>query len=301
MANIGIRKLTSKSALAPLFFVLALAGCENFLTLDSDPFENVVTGPRTTTETIETDVVATEAFSIQDTALWDGRPTFGGIWIAHPDAETPERVRISNVESGKEVIGALYKRERDFPGPKIELSADAALALGVLAGNPTELSIVTLRRKTVEVEVAVEEPEINMTTPLRRRTVAATPETPVAPIPVPVAPVVTPDVAAPSASDIVTTTLPAITPPATIVAPRIPDTARTSVFIQVATMQSRSKAEAIITKLERAGLYAEIRERKTESRTLYRVIVGPATSPEALEIMMGVVKEIGYKDAIILR
>jgi len=297
MAYFGIKNLIQKSALTQFVFVLALAGCEDGLTLGGDPFDGVVTGPRTTTETIETDVVAPEAFSIQDTALWDGRPTFGGIWIAHPDAETPERVRISNVKTGKEIIGALYKRERDFPGPKIELSADAALALGVMAGTPTELSIVTLRRKTVEVEVEVEETETTMTTPLQRP--VAEPKAPV--VPIPDIPVVTPNVAANSVPEVEITTLPAIAAPASAVTPSAPDTDRTSVYIQVATMQSRSKAEAIIAKLERAGLYADIRERKTGTRTLYRVIVGPAASPEALEIMMGVVKEIGYKDAIILR
>lgn len=300
MANTGTGKFIQKSALAPFIIVLALAGCEDGLTLGGDPPDDMVIGPKMTTETIETDVVAPEAFSIKDTALWDGRPTFGGIWIAHPDAETPERVRIRNEETGEEIIGALYKRERDFPGPKIELSADAALALGVLAGTPTKLSIVTLRRKTVEVEVPVDETNSPMTTPLQRPAETPKPEAPKpAPeVPTPVAPVVIPEVNAASVPEVKTTTLPAVIAPAT--APTS-ESDRTSVYIQVATMQSRSKADAIVQKLERAGLYADIRENKTGSRTLYRIVVGPAATPEALEIMMGVVKEIGYKDAIILR
>ncbi len=276
-------------ASAPLFALLlgasVLAGCDETLsTISETPEigENAV-------ETVEVDVVAPEAFSITDMALWDGRPTFGGVWIAYPDIEKPERVRIRNDATGKEVIGALYKRERDFPGPKIELSADAAAALGVLAGTPTELTIVALRRKTVEVEVPVVEPEVaddpDMSVPLRRPSAKA------APVPAPA--VVTPAVVAPDVApaEIEETSLPPVKP----IAPA------TGTFIQVATLQSESRAEAVVAKLETAGLTAEIREREAGGKILYRIVVGPANSPEALEIMMATVNQLGYKDAIILR
>ena len=71
-------------------------------------------------------------------------------------------------------------------------------------------------------------------------------------------------------------------------------------YIQIATLQSKSRADAVIAKLTTAGLEAEIREHQAGGKTLYRIIVGPAKSPEALEIMLGVVKELGYKDAIVL-
>lgn len=293
MAYLGTDRFIRKTVVAPILCALALAGCDEGFTLGE-----ALTSPTSTsgaTETIETDVIAPEAFSITDSALWDGRPTFGGVWVAHPDAETPERVRIRNIETGKEVIGALYKRERDFPGPKIELSADAASALGVLAGNPTQLSIATLRRRTVVVEVPPEEitaaPE--MATPVLRPA-AATPavEVPVVPAPTPTPPA--PEVSTAAMPTVTTSALPAAPEPT-------PEEARTSVYIQVATMQSRNKAEDIVSKMITAGLFAEIRERETSNRTLYRVIVGPAKTPEALEIMMSVVHEIGYKDAIVLR
>lgn len=284
------------SAIASLLCVLALAGCEEGL---SGAATDAPAPSGDTIEIVEIDVTAPEAFSITDKALWDGRPTFGGVWIAYPDIEKPERVRIRNDATGKEVIGALYKRERDFPGPKIELSADAAAALGVQAGTPVELTIVALRRKTVEVVVEAEEP--NMTTPLRRRvpelTKAPEPVTVVTPeVEVPaviVPPVVEPTPAPIIATDIQETALP-------------PATATTDAadgqgtYIQIATLQSKSRADAVIAKLTTAGLEAEIREHQAGGRTLYRIIVGPAKSPEALEIMMGVVKELGYKDAIVL-
>ncbi|MGE4610485.1 MAG: SPOR domain-containing protein [Paracoccaceae bacterium] len=256
------------------------------------PAENAV-------ETIEVDVTVPEAFSIKDMALWDGRPTFGGVWIAYPDIDQPERVRIRNDATGKDVIGALYKRERDFPGPKIELSADAAAALGVLAGAPVELTIVALRRKTIVVEIIPEpdpeitDQELNMSTPVRRQIIetdtpseedeSVTQASPPDPIVIPAAiPII--------ATEIEETTLPSVQTTA-----NGPET-----YLQVATLQNRARAEEVVAKLITAGLQAEIRERQTETKILYRIIVGPAFSAEALEIMLSVVKELGFKDAIVL-
>ncbi|MEM7711875.1 MAG: SPOR domain-containing protein [Pseudomonadota bacterium] len=106
---------------------------------------------------IERDVEAPEIFSVQDRALWDGRPSLGGIWIAAPDVRTPERVLIRNGENGKTVVGALFKRERDNPGPVLQLSSEAATALGVLAGAPTTLDVVALRREEAPDPVPVVE------------------------------------------------------------------------------------------------------------------------------------------------
>ena len=291
------------SAIAPLLCALALAGCEEGLS-GATPDTPAATGD--TVETVEVDVIAPEAFSITDMALWDGRPTFGGVWIAYPDIEKPERVRIRNDATGKEVIGALYKREREFPGPKIELSADAAAALGVQAGTPVELTIVALRRKTVEVVVEVEKPD--MTTPLRRPvpepTEAPTATEEPAEEPVVVAPkveapeVVVPPVVVPTPTPIIATDIEETALPPVSSATEAADGQGT--YVQVATLQSKSRADAVVAKLITAGLDVEIRERQVGEKTLYRIIVGPAKTPEALEIMMGVVNELGYKDAIVL-
>ena len=64
-----------------------------------------------------------------DQGLWDGRPSLGGVWVAHPDVTEPERVIIRNEANGKFVIGALFRRERELPGPKLQMSSDAAAAL----------------------------------------------------------------------------------------------------------------------------------------------------------------------------
>jgi hypothetical protein len=102
------------------------------------------------------DVEAPEVFQATDSALWDGRPSLGGIWVASPDVENPERVVMFNPATGKSITGALFKRERDNPGPRLQLSSDAAEALGILAGQPTEIRVTALRKEAAAKPVAVE-------------------------------------------------------------------------------------------------------------------------------------------------
>ncbi|MEM8825155.1 MAG: SPOR domain-containing protein [Pseudomonadota bacterium] len=103
---------------------------------------------------IERDVEAPEVFRAQDRALWDGRPSLGGVWVAAPSVPEPERVIIRNEENGKFVIGALFNRERDNPGPPLQLSSEAAIALGIIAGSPTSIDVVALRREEVDESVS---------------------------------------------------------------------------------------------------------------------------------------------------
>ena len=100
------------------------------------------------------DVEAPDVFSVSETALWDGRPSLGGVWVASPDTKDPERVIMRNTANGQTVVGALFRRERDNPGPKLQISSDAAEALGLLAGQPAEISVTALRREEVAEPVA---------------------------------------------------------------------------------------------------------------------------------------------------
>lgn len=112
----------------------------------SNPFPDGVV-PMITGE--ERDIERPDIFNVTDRGLWDGRPSFGGIWVAHPDVREPQRVLIRHMRNGQSTVGDLYRRERENPGPVLQLSSDAAEALGILAGAPTELNIVALRREEV--------------------------------------------------------------------------------------------------------------------------------------------------------
>ncbi len=107
------------------------------------------------------DVERPDIFEITDRGLWDGRPSLGGVWVAHPDVVAPDRVVIRNTETGQSIVGALFRRERENPGPLLQVSSDAAEALGMLPGAPTELDVVVLRREeTVIVPDAATNPVI---------------------------------------------------------------------------------------------------------------------------------------------
>ncbi len=123
----------------------ALSACEpgaNPFTPKEKPAEGTTAGSdaaapaATSVRLVDRDVEAPEVFQVNDEALWDGRPSLGGVWVASPDAVDPERVILRNPANGKFVIGALFRRERDNPGPKLQISSDAAAALGHF-GRPT--------------------------------------------------------------------------------------------------------------------------------------------------------------------
>ncbi len=101
-------------------------------------------------QVVERDVEDASVFSKREPALWDGRPSLGGAWVAHPDAQSPERVIIRNTANGQETIGALFRRERMNPGPAFQVSAEAANAIGILAGAPTEIEVIALRSEDID-------------------------------------------------------------------------------------------------------------------------------------------------------
>ena len=113
-------------------------------------------------KTIERDVEAPDVFQATEAGLWDGRPSLGGVWVAHPDVKEPERVIIRNEASGKFVVGALFRRERENPGPRLQVSSDAADSLGMLAGQPMKLNVTALRREEIVDEPAEDATETAM-------------------------------------------------------------------------------------------------------------------------------------------
>lgn len=143
MARVGLRKVVFGLAATGL-----LIGCvEGGGQTGGDGSQ--VSAP-TRAATGDRDIEAPEVYQASDSALWDGRPSLGGIWVAAPDADNPERVAIFNPATGKTVTGALFKRERENPGPRLQLSSDAAEALGILAGQPTQIRVTALRKEEVK-------------------------------------------------------------------------------------------------------------------------------------------------------
>lgn len=96
------------------------------------------------TRIVTRDIEAPEVFQTTAMAQWDGRPSLGGVWIAAPRINDPERVIIRNPANGKFVIGTLFRRAA--AGDGMQLSSDAAQALDIKAATAVTLDVTALRR-----------------------------------------------------------------------------------------------------------------------------------------------------------
>ena len=146
----GRRQRRAVWTAAAALSVPLLAGCNGGMPgfLQSSDRSTSSNGTRTTV--VERDVEAPGVFNVTEPGLWDGRPSLGGVWVAHPDVGEPERVIIRNTSNDKFVIGALFLRAGSVTGPQLQVSADAAQALAMQAGETVNLNVTALRRESVE-------------------------------------------------------------------------------------------------------------------------------------------------------
>ena len=220
-----------------------------------------------------------------EAGLWDGRPSLGGVWVAHPDVAEPERVIIRNTETGSFVIGALFRRERENPGPALQVSSDAADALDMLAGAPATLNVTALRREPVPVE-APPEPTANFDAPAE---IEATPlDDPIAGAAAALAEIE----AAESAEQVTPVAAPAAAPPASNL---------DRPYIQIGIFSVEANAANSATAMRTAGLPAEVVRQESQGSTFWRVIVGPASSEAQRAQYLETVKDRGFTDAYFVR
>ncbi|MAM60646.1 SPOR domain-containing protein [Maritimibacter sp. UBA3975] len=275
---------------------VALSGCADgdvqlpgFLQSNA---ETTTTTASRSSRTVERDVEAPEVFQASDKGLWDGRPSLGGVWVAHPDAKDPERVIIRNTTNAKFVVGVLYKPERSQPGPKIQVSSDAAEALGMLAGQPADLSVTALRREEVSEDAPAETGSDGAET-----TVAAAPQVE--------SRALDPIAAAAAALDAAEngTSAPA-TSSSTVAAATAPQPTRSAPasslskpYIQIGIFSVEQNANNTAESLRRAGMVPTIKPGKMSGKDFWRVIVGPAGTGAERAQLLKKIKELGFNDA----
>jgi cell division septation protein DedD len=248
---------------------------------------------------VERDVEAPGVFQVTGPGLWDGRPSLGGVWVAHPDVTDPERVIIRNQTNGKFVIGALFRRERENPGPELQVSSDAAVALEMLAGAPAELNVTALRREEVqqpdapapaattdfdapaEIETTTLDPIAGAAAAIQAAEAAvnagAAAGTPTA-SPAPVA--------APSAS-----TSAATTPSAPV------SSSLSKPYVQLGIFSVEANANATADQMRAAGVVPTVLQQESQGRTFWRVIIGPANTEAERAQLLAKVKAQGFTDA----
>lgn len=229
-----------------------------------------LTGAVRQTETTERDVEAPQVFSATEAGLWDGRPSLGGIWVAHPDVTEPERVIVRNQSNGKFVVGALFRRARDIPGPRLQVSSDAAEALGMLAGAPNALDVTALRREEVPVEAS----ETAQTLP----SAAEVAEARLDPIATAEAALTEAETAAPR---------PVLEQPTTLSKP----------FIQIGIFSIEANADQTAQQMRSAGIVPTIKTFSRDDKPFWRVVVGPASTASERRLLLEKIREQGFSDA----
>ena len=223
---------------------------------------------------VERDVEAPDVFQITEPGLWDGRPSLGGVWVAHPDVKDPERVIIRNTQNGSFVIGALFRRERNSPGPAVQVSSDAAATLGMLAGQPQTLNITALRREEV--------PDPAATAPLESP--PAVGETTLGPIASAAAAI---DAAEAGAA-------PAPTPQP---AARPKASGLEKPYLQIGIFSVEQNARNTAQAMRTAGMVPIVKAQSGGGKPFWRVLVGPATTAGERATLLRAIKEIGFTDA----
>ncbi len=242
-------------------------------------------GAETSVTFVERDVEAPEVFQVTDSGLWDGRPSLGGVWVAHPDVKEPERVIIRNLKNSKFVIGALFRRERENPGPVLQVSSDAAEALGMLAGAPAELNVTALRREQTEAapEPATDTETAALEAPDDVETAALDPALSDAAAAIAEAEAVSPQ------------PQPQPQPQATEAAARASSLEKP--YIQIGIFSVEQNASNTATSMRQNGIVPIVRKQTSQGKTFWRVIVGPAQSQSERSALLKKIKGVGFDDA----
>jgi len=308
-----------------LTLVLSISGCT-----DANPFlfgkkaqpadtQSTALESNSSVRLVERDVEAPDVFDVTEEALWDGRPSLGGVWVAYPNNVQPERVIIRNTENNKFVIGALFKRERDNPGPKIQLSSDAAAALGILAGNPTMLSVTALRRQTV-AQTPATPPVAGLSE--SKKGPGSTDSTkinakPLDPIAAASAAIDKVESRKAAAKSLKATAKPAVkakpaakiipaaqikpaprSKPATKPAPKPkPAPGLAKPFIQIGIFTVESNAQNTAASLRAKGVLPTVRAQENKGKKFWRVLIGPTTNKSERETLRKKAEDLGFGDA----
>ncbi|MEM8654953.1 MAG: SPOR domain-containing protein [Pseudomonadota bacterium] len=305
-------RFTLRSSTAALLAFGLLAGCDEsgqFVAMDAFKRDNTsVEGtpePGAPIKTVERDVEAPDVFGVTEAGLWDGRPSLGGVWVAHPDVVDPERVIIRNTENDQFVVGALFRRERDIPGPRLQISSDAAEALNMLAGAPAELNVTALRKEEVAIEPEIEAEavaapaEITETTldPIESAAAALESDVPEATPAAATASGITPAAApAPSAAQgIQPATTSQITPAAVTTRPSASTLDKP--FIQIGIFSIEGNAERTAKQMRSAGVIPTVKTFERDGKPFWRVVVGPAGTASERSQLLKTIKAEGFTDA----
>jgi hypothetical protein len=211
-------------------------------------------------------------------------------------------VIIRNDATGETVIGALFRQERENPGPPIRISPDAADAPGLLAGQPARVTITALRRAADKPAVAA--PATAAAGPAKAGKAAKT--TPQAePAAVETGALHTGDVAA--AIDKADARTPVMDPDAMAQAAPAASTAAAPAasspaaggksYSQPGIFSAEANARRAADTVTRAGASAALRKEASKGKPCWSGDAGPAASAADRDALMKKIKGLGSADA----
>ena len=286
--------------------IIALSACDEngkfaFPTGGQATTDETTVTPAQSVQLVERDVEAPDAFQVTEPGLWDGRPSLGGVWVAHPDVTEPERVIIRNQANGTFVIGALFRRERDNPGPALQVSSDAASALEMLAGAPTTLQVTALRREEVaDAPEAMATSDFVAPADIAAAPIESTPLDTSTPTATPTLEVPDAIAAAAAAIDAAEAAAPTATAPVPAPRPAAAPAASSNLskpFIQIGIFSVEANANGTADRMRSTGIVPTVLQQTSQGRTFWRVIVGPASSESERAELLRQVKAQGFEDA----
>lgn len=213
-----------------------------------------------TTQRIERDVEAPDLLELTEEAIWDGSTSLGGIWVSRLQRTDPMKVIIRNTANDSFVIGSLLPGVSRPNGFALQVSQDAANALGMSEGVPSELKVTAL-----------------------------IPEDTLKPAQ---------DILPPTQIDtIVTETLePAPKAPRPSYAPNVVSSLAKP-YLQLGIFAVEDNADRAKALLRKAKLPYRVPTFTRDGKTYWRVVVGPATSEAQAVELTDIVKQEGFKDA----
>lgn len=289
--------------------MLALTGCDEsgqFSLLQNNGASGGETSANRSVRLVERDVEAPDIFQVTEAGLWDGRPSLGGVWVAHPDVTEPERVIIRNTSNGNFVIGALFRREVNTPGPRVQVSSDAAATLAMLAGQPVQLNVTALRREEVPTAASEETDEAQAMSEALPAPGAIT-ESRLDPIASAAAAIEAAPVrpAAATASPTPPPTRPATAPGTAVQTAAAAPAPRASgldkPYLQIGIFSIEANANRAATAMRNAGMVPEVRQQTSQGKTFWRVLVGPAGTAAERSTLLAKIKEEGFTDTYAVR
>lgn len=290
-AIVGARR--SRRLIAILATTGLLAACEDgpkMAFLQPKDKAETSTSISGSSQLVERDIEVPDVFQVTEAGLWDGRPSLGGIWVAHPDVVDPERVIIRNPSNNKFVIGALFRRERDIPGPRLQASSDAAEALGMLAGAPVELNVTALRRETVNE--TTEEVDVEEVAVLDDGGVVS--EEPLDPIAGAAAVLAQDETAETAEAVVAATNAPLPVPPKPITS------SLDKPYVQIGIFSVEANATRTADQMRNAGMIPTVFQEDMSGKTFWRVVVGPAQTKSERSALLSEIKATGFSDAYVV-